>query len=54
MGVILFWVGVGGGDNFLGGCVWVCYFSGWMWVGVPFFWVDVGGCAIFLGGCGWV
>ena len=47
MGVIYFWVGVGGCDIFLGGC-------GWELVGVIFFWVSVGGCDIFLGGCGWV
>ena len=29
VGVIFFWVGVGG-------CGWVCHFSGWVWVGVTF------------------
>ena len=43
VGVIFFWLGVGGCDIFLGG-----------WVGVIFFSVCVARCDIFLGGCGWV
>ena len=43
VGVIFFWLGVGGCDIFLGG-----------WVGVIFFLEGVGGCDIFLVWSGWV
>ena len=43
VGVIFFWVGVGG-----------CDISGWVWVGVTLFWVGVAGCDILLCGSGWV
>ena len=52
--VTFFWMGVDGGNIFLGGCGWVRHFSGWVWVSVTFVWVGVAGCDIFLGWCGWV
>ena len=61
VGISFSWLGVGGCDLFLAGCVCrggVSPFFGWVWLGVGRYDLFLAGCGcvltFFLGGCGWV